>query len=133
MMGRRDPRTTGRHRSGQTRVPVHRRLWDGPARAEAERLERSWPGWVILYGVGSRRFFAMAAWPVPEPVMVSASSAEGLEERMGEAETALLTRLGTPPVPGPSIPPGRRPRVSGVRRRAGFDRGLPYRPQGNAA
>ncbi|GHH70511.1 hypothetical protein GCM10017673_22510 [Streptosporangium violaceochromogenes] len=81
------PQVSGRHhRDGRARVPVRRRLWDGPARAEAARLERSHSGWVVLYGVGSRRFFAMAAWPVPEPVMVSAPTAEELGERMGEAE-----------------------------------------------
>ncbi|GAA3120860.1 hypothetical protein [Streptosporangium carneum] len=67
-------------------MPVHRRLWDGPARAEAERLETAWPGWVVLYGTGSRRFHALAAWPAPEPLILCDPTPEGLEARMREAE-----------------------------------------------
>ncbi|GHE37595.1 hypothetical protein GCM10017673_45060 [Streptosporangium violaceochromogenes] len=132
------PRLPGRHRAGQAPTTVHRRAWDGPARAEAERLERSRPGWVVLYGVGSRRFYAMAAWPVSEPVMVSDPTAEGLEERMGEAEAALLLRSA--PSRPTSVPAGpivvapervrRRPHPARSRRTATTARGLPYPPEG---
>ncbi|GHE27607.1 hypothetical protein GCM10017673_32270 [Streptosporangium violaceochromogenes] len=127
------PRLAGRHRAGQAHSIVHRRVWDGPARAEAERLERSRPGWVVLYGVGSRRFYAIATWPVPQPVMVSAPTAEGLEERMGEAEIALLLRpatSGPAPVPaGPVVVVAERVRRR-PRRVATPGRGLPYPPEG---
>ncbi|MGW4424851.1 hypothetical protein [Streptosporangium sp. NPDC004631] len=103
MMWRRDPRdshpcgTSGRHRAGQVRpTTVHRRLWDGPARAQAERLAQAWPSWTVLYGVGSRRFYALAAWPAPEPLMVEAASAEELERRMYEAVMAVTARRETP-------------------------------------
>ncbi len=95
-MIRRDPaREPGRHRDGQVHTPVHRRLWDGPARAEAERLGQAWPNWCVLYSLGLRRFHAIATWPAPEPLMVEADTPEGLETRMREAETAFAQ--GTPP------------------------------------
>ncbi|MGW4423433.1 hypothetical protein [Streptosporangium sp. NPDC004631] len=100
MMWRRDPRdshTSGRHRAGQARpTTVHRRLWDGPARAQAERLAQAWPSWTVLYGVGSRRFYALAAWATSEPLMVDAATAEELEARMYEAVMAVATRRETP-------------------------------------
>lgn len=123
------PRTPGRHRAGRPYTLVHRRVWDGPARSEAERLNQAFPGWVVLYGPGSRRFFAIAAWPAPEPVMVEAATAEDLAERMSEAETALPIRAGSF-----SEQTRRRPHLPGARRRAVRPaRGLPYPPKGSAA
>ncbi|MBB2914837.1 hypothetical protein FHS43_006149 [Streptosporangium becharense] len=96
MIGR--SRTPGRHRAGLAPAAVHRRLWDGPARAEAERLTAAWPGWGVLYSLGSRRFYAIAAWPVPEPLMVESDTPEELEERMREAETSFAwPALPVPP------------------------------------
>ncbi len=80
------PRSPGRHRAGGAHIPVYPRLWDGPARAQAELLERSNPGWVVLYGVGSRHFYAVAAWPAPEPLLLRDPTSEGLAEQMREAE-----------------------------------------------
>lgn len=82
-------RTLGRHRAGLTPATVHRRPWDGPARSEAERLGQVWQGWSVLYGPGSRRFYAIAAWPTPEPLIVSDRTSEGLEERMHQAEMSV--------------------------------------------
>ncbi|GHH67953.1 hypothetical protein GCM10017673_15800 [Streptosporangium violaceochromogenes] len=124
-------RAVGRHhRDGRARVPV-RRLWGGPARARAAEMERSRPGWVVLYGPGSRRFFAMAAWSVPDPVMVSAPTVEVLEERMEAAEAALLPLLPNP-VPAVASPerPRRRSRPPGARRTPAPTRGLPYSDEG---
>ncbi|MEV8636158.1 hypothetical protein AB0395_31340 [Streptosporangium sp. NPDC051023] len=84
-------RPGGRHRDGQTHTPVYRRLWDGPARAEAERLDRAWPDWTVLYSLGRRRFYALSSWTTPEPVIIWDDTAEGLEKRMREAGT-FLTR-----------------------------------------
>ena len=102
-MWRRDPRdsspsgTSGRHRAGQARTAVvHRRLWDGPARAQAERLAQAWPSWTVLYGVGSRRFYALAAWATSGPLMVEAASAEELERRMYEVIMDVTVRRETP-------------------------------------
>ena len=125
-MIRRNPtRAPGRHRAGQVPavVTVRRRVWDRPARAEAEHLTLIWPGWTIFYGVGSRQFYAIASWPTPEPVMVCDRTAEGLEAQMHEAEIPLPARYTTPAPPHGSLPPpppqqARRQRFPGARRRA---------------
>ncbi|MEV8630247.1 hypothetical protein AB0395_01180 [Streptosporangium sp. NPDC051023] len=88
MIRPRPPRTPGRHRSGLPYAPVHRRVWDGPARAEAELLERSCTAWVVLYSLGNRRFYAIATWPAPGPVIVEGTTAEGVRERMRDVEAA---------------------------------------------
>ncbi|MFF5210793.1 hypothetical protein [Streptosporangium sp. NPDC000396] len=85
MIRLRPSRAPGRHRTGLPRTAVHRRLWDGPARTEAERLDQVWPDWTVLYGAHSRLFYAIAAWPAPEPVIVQAATSEGLEALMHEA------------------------------------------------
>ncbi|MER7206767.1 hypothetical protein ABT340_06815 [Streptosporangium sp. NPDC000239] len=84
---------TGRHRAGLPYAPVYRRVWDGPARAQAERIDQAWAGWTVLYSLGSRRFYAVAAWDGPRPVIVEDSTGEGLEERMREAEMIRTIRL----------------------------------------
>jgi hypothetical protein len=95
----RSSRTAGRHRPGQPYTIVHRRVWDGPARAEAERLERSRPAWRVLYSLGDRRFYAIARGTVSEAVIVEDDTAEGLEKRMREMETLLTWQA---PSPSPS-------------------------------
>lgn len=98
-------RTPGRHRDGQPGSPVPappRRLWDGHARAEAERLTRLWRSWTVLYGPGSRRFYAVAAWPTPEPLIIEDRTPEGLEARMHQVETAVMVGRGV------AVPDGRR-------------------------
>ncbi|MEV4092599.1 hypothetical protein [Streptosporangium saharense] len=90
MIGR--PRRGGRHRDGQPPTTVYRRLWDGPARSEAEMLDRSIPGWSVFYSLSQRRFYAIAAWPTPQPLIISDASAEGLQDQMSQAEAALTWR-----------------------------------------
>lgn len=114
------PRTPGRHRAGQPRAAVHPRVWDGPARSEAEQLGQAHPGWLVLYGLGSRRFYAIAAWPAPEPVMVDAATADDLAELMRQAEAALPLQ----PSPTAEPPPSRRARRRTAR---------PYPPESGAA
>ncbi|MFF4985840.1 hypothetical protein ACFY19_01560 [Streptosporangium saharense] len=91
MIGRSRP--AGRHRDGQPVTAVYQRVWDGPARAEAELLGQSWPGWTVLYSLSMRRFFALCALPSPQPVIISDNTAEELEQRMREAETLLILRV----------------------------------------
>ncbi|MEV7006498.1 hypothetical protein [Streptosporangium sp. NPDC051022] len=89
-----------RHRDGQAHVTVHRRVWDGPARATAEQLDQAWPDWLVFYSLGERRFYAIATWPVPEPLTIADESAESLQERMREAEMDSVRRaLPAPPPP----------------------------------
>ncbi|MER7132080.1 hypothetical protein [Streptosporangium saharense] len=77
---------------------VYRRVWDGPARAEAEVLDQACSGWAVLYSLSERRFFGLCAWPSPQPVIVCDDTAEGLEQRMREAETLLILHMS--PVEG---------------------------------
>ncbi|MFF0574796.1 hypothetical protein [Streptosporangium saharense] len=72
---------------------VYRRVWDGPARAEAEVLGSVSPGWAVLYSLSERRFFALCAWPSPQPVILSDDTVERLEQRMRETETLLILRM----------------------------------------
>ncbi len=88
MIGRRSSRTSGRHRVGLTPTTVPRRLWDGPARERAQFMDRSTVDWTVLYSLGRRRFYALATWPAPVPVVVEDDTAEGLRARMSEAERA---------------------------------------------
>ncbi|MEU1877532.1 hypothetical protein ABZ470_09445 [Streptosporangium sp. NPDC020072] len=92
---------TGRHRDGQPYEPVYRRVWDGPARAEAERIDLAWADWTVLYSLGRRAFYAVAAWDGPWPVIVEDPTADGLEERMREAEMIKAMRLAPKPSPAP--------------------------------
>ncbi|MEU1733418.1 hypothetical protein [Streptosporangium sp. NPDC020145] len=87
---------TGRHRDGLPYAPVYRRVWDGPARAEAERINLAWADWTVLYSLGRRSFYAMAVWDGPRPVVVEDATSEGLEERMREAEMIWAIRLVPP-------------------------------------
>ncbi|MEU1735121.1 hypothetical protein [Streptosporangium sp. NPDC020145] len=91
---------TGRHRDGMPYAAVYRRVWDGPARAEAERIDRAWADWTVLYSLGRRCFYAMAAWGGPRPVIVEDVTGEGLEERMREAEMIKAVRSSAAPVRG---------------------------------
>ncbi|MBB4913411.1 hypothetical protein [Streptosporangium saharense] len=85
---------TGRHREGQPYSLVYRRVWDGPARAEAERLNQVWPEWAVFYSLSKRSFYAVARWDSPRLVAVEDVTSEGLEERMREAEMTRFVPRG---------------------------------------
>ncbi|MFD0884635.1 hypothetical protein ACFQ08_08720 [Streptosporangium algeriense] len=97
-------RHSGRHRDGRPLTQVYRRLWDGPARSEAEALDRSIQGWSVFYSLGQRRFYAIAAWPAPEPLIVSGPDAEGLQEQIHQAATTLTWQT-LPPISEQAAPP----------------------------
>lgn len=92
MIRRRPACPAGRHRNGQASTTSPRRSWDSHARADADRLNRAWAGWAVLYGTGSRRFHAIAARPLLEPLILSDHTPEGLEAQMREAEMAAIIR-----------------------------------------
>ncbi|MFF0578815.1 hypothetical protein [Streptosporangium saharense] len=95
---------TGRHRDGQPYASVYQRVWDGPARAEAERLDQVWADWTVLYSLGKRSFYAVASWDGPQVVVVEDATSEGLEERMQDAEMVRLLQA-TPPQGDEERPP----------------------------
>ncbi|MFF4989238.1 hypothetical protein ACFY19_18755 [Streptosporangium saharense] len=106
---------TGRHRDGQPYASVYQRVWDGPARAEAERLDQAWANWTVLYSLGKRSFYAVASWDSPQVVVVEDLTSEGLEGRMQEAEMARMVPAAPPPHDAPAEPRGRG---TGRRRRS---------------
>ncbi|MFC4531434.1 hypothetical protein [Sphaerisporangium dianthi] len=84
-------RRPGRHRAGGVRPgPVRPRRWDLPQRAAAAQLDQLEPAWFVSYGVGSRRFLAIAAWHTT-PLRVEAATVHELQDLMRDAEleTAL--------------------------------------------
>ncbi|MET8141835.1 ATP-binding protein [Sphaerisporangium sp. NPDC005288] len=85
-------RQKGRHRQGAGFEQVVRRQWDLAERAAAHQLDLLEPGWTVLYGVGTRRFYALATWPAPEAVIVQARDTDELRRLMREAEQ--ITWLG---------------------------------------
>ncbi|WP_433246824.1 hypothetical protein ACQPYK_45915 [Streptosporangium sp. CA-135522] len=140
MIGR--PRAPGRHRADLAPAAVRRRVWDGSARAEAGRLDQAWPGWSVLYSFGNRRFYAVAAWPTPKPLIVEDDTPKGLAERMREAEMSFAWHaLPTPPqsrhggivsqahAAVPQIPHSTARRGVGIVRDAGGRSRYPTRPR----
>ncbi|MFJ2028604.1 hypothetical protein [Streptosporangium sp. NPDC087985] len=102
MIRRRPARPRGRHRSGLALSAVPSYTWDHGARAEAVRLGAAWPGWAVLYGTGSRLFYAIATWPTPEPLIVSDRTPDGLQALMNEAETARAATRRQAPTSAPA-------------------------------
>ncbi|MFI7049013.1 hypothetical protein [Streptosporangium sandarakinum] len=92
MIRRRHTHAPGRHRDGLVPTTVPRHSWDHNARAAAERMDQRWTGWTVLYGAHSRLFYAMAAWPASEPLIICDRTPEGLETQLHDAEMAMLYR-----------------------------------------
>ncbi|GAA3831425.1 hypothetical protein GCM10022226_60690 [Sphaerisporangium flaviroseum] len=78
-------RRPGRHRIGIRPGPVQPRRWDLAKQAAAAQLDQLEPIWCVLYGVGSRRFHAIAVWHTT-PLRVEATTVQDLRELMREAE-----------------------------------------------
>ncbi|MEV6984148.1 hypothetical protein AB0M95_23235 [Sphaerisporangium sp. NPDC051017] len=73
----------GRHRRGSATEPERRepdgrrKIWDGKQKARAEQLGLLEPGWLVIYGPYSRRFYAIARIAeVSEPLLDAATSDE---------------------------------------------------------
>jgi hypothetical protein len=89
-------RPPGRHRTGVRPGPVQPRRWDPAKQAAAAQLDQLEPAWFISYGVGSRRFHAIATSHAT-PLRVEATTAHELRELMREAE--LQTALSSARLP----------------------------------
>ncbi|WP_424528341.1 hypothetical protein ACOZ38_01895 [Sphaerisporangium viridialbum] len=63
-----------------------------PKQTAARRLDQIEPAWAIWYGVGTRRFYAVATWPAPEPLIVHARTADDLRDLIREAECIVPVR-----------------------------------------
>jgi hypothetical protein len=53
-------RPIGRHRQGRPLIRPKRREWDSAEKARAAQLDLLEPGWLVLYGLYYRRFYAIA-------------------------------------------------------------------------
>ena len=71
-------------------VVPRRRGWDPAERHAAWELDRVEPGWCVFYGPYRRRFYAIAAWPAPFPLVLDASDIEELRRQLRETETMHL-------------------------------------------
>lgn len=98
----------GRHRRGEPVMPVPPRPWDVAKQAAARQLNLIEPAWTVWYGLGARRFYAVATWPAPEPLIVQARTADELYDLMREAEQATPSPTWLvpdgPAQPSPSPP-----------------------------
>ncbi|GII87029.1 hypothetical protein Ssi03_50190 [Sphaerisporangium siamense] len=86
-------RAAGRHEVGAPVTRVRPLRWDEDKRATAARLDQLEPGWHVMYGLWSRRFFAIAIC-CPVALMVEALTAEELRERMREGESEAMAARG---------------------------------------
>jgi hypothetical protein len=77
---------SARHATARPSDRVHRRYWGAEQRWAAARLDEAEPAWAVSYGLGSRRFYAIATWPVPHPLILDATSLDELRELMREAK-----------------------------------------------
>src|SRR5690242_16037073 len=90
-------RAPGRHRIGTPTDKVAPRQWDLAQRAAAAQFDQLEPTWHVMYGVASRRFTAMAAWPVKQPLRVEAFTIEELGRLIREAELDTPVPVNRPP------------------------------------
>jgi hypothetical protein len=58
-------------------------------RAAADEIQRQRPGWLVIWGVYSRRFTAYPLFPVRHRVIIIAGYPQALIQRMDEAERSL--------------------------------------------
>jgi hypothetical protein len=58
-------------------------------RAAADEIQRQRPGWLVIWGVYSRRFTAYPLFPVRHRVIIVAGYPQALIQRMDEAERSL--------------------------------------------
>ncbi|MFC4531548.1 ATP-binding protein [Sphaerisporangium dianthi] len=110
-------RAKGQHRRGTVEQRVVPKGWDAAERATAEHIDQLEPTWAVWYGVGSRRFYAVATWPAPVPLMVEARSADELRDLMREAEVTSLTSRDIDPRPRvrwQPMNPGRTPKLTAL-------------------
>ncbi|GGK81015.1 hypothetical protein Sme01_44510 [Sphaerisporangium melleum] len=94
-LGRGRDKRIGRHALGRPYIavePGESREPDLADRAAAVLLDRMEPGWTIMYGPWSRRFYALALYPTPEPLVVEARTAQDLLTEMRQAERDLAFR-----------------------------------------
>jgi hypothetical protein len=76
------------------------RPYDENQRRTAALIQRDNPLWLVVWGVGSRRYWAFPAFDVPPRTVVSAADPDDLVTRMRETEMQYLP----PPYRRPALP-----------------------------
>ena len=84
-----------------TRLP---RPYDESRRRTAQFLQRNNPLWVVLWGTGSRRYWAFAGFDVPSGLILQSADPDDLVMQMRETELRYLPR----PYASPDLPPQAR-------------------------
>jgi hypothetical protein len=67
---------------------------DTECRAIAERINQTWPHWLVLWGCYSRLFWAYPLFEMHRRMLVHASYPDALVARMDETEQRLRIRPG---------------------------------------
>ena len=62
--------------------------YDPSQRLTAARIQQANPGWLLIWGTHSRRYFAFPLFGAPRGTIVTASAPDRLLTRMRRAETA---------------------------------------------
>jgi len=75
-------------------------VYDERQRRTAALIQRDNPLWLVMWGTGSRRYWAFPAFAVPCGTIVSAADPDDLITRMRETEMRYLP----PPYRRPSPP-----------------------------
>lgn len=82
-------------------TPPRQAGYDPAQREAAARLARENPGWYVMWGAWTRRYFAYPVFDVPPGTLFSATSISNLLIRMRQAELAAM--------PGPRAQPHQLP------------------------
>ena len=103
----RHPAQAGADKRSGSDPPSVNRLYDRRERALAVRIARDCPGWVVLWSVFSRRYWAFPTGvAIPRGTVLSAPDPRGLIAAVRQAELAA-TRSSPPhlsPLPQPGQP-----------------------------
>lgn len=103
----RHPGQAGTDRRPGSDPPTVNRLYDRRERALAVRIARECPGWVVLWGVFSRRYWAFPTGAaIPRGTVLSAPDPRGLIATIRQAELAAASGspLHLPPLARPDQP-----------------------------
>jgi hypothetical protein len=57
----------------------------------AQRINAREPRWDVMFGAGSWKFWAFAAWPTPHAILLSDPDPAGLLHQMRQAETEYVS------------------------------------------
>jgi hypothetical protein len=89
-------------------------MTDDQQRQAAAEIERSRPGWLVMWGCYSRRFWAFPRFDAPRGTIISAPDQARLLAGLDDAESQVRSHPPAPGWPGPAaqpVPPPARGRI----------------------